>query len=183
MAKHPADSHDSDSSLSGLVDRLIRRLGPGAGDASDVGTETAAARRTGGRPSAVAYATPQTPKAVGRRWRSPGSLRRWAWLRVALGMLLGLAVLEWPYGRACGLPLAGYLGVVAFIVMTALWAGVHTWRTHIAAGHVLSFALLAWGVVLAAGEVLPRTGYARAEAAWVCTVDGVTGGSAAVAPD
>jgi uncharacterized membrane protein len=83
---------------------------------------------------------------------------------------MGLAVLQWPYGRSCGLPLVAYLGVVAFIVMTALWAGVHTWKTRLPAGHTISLALLAWGAVLAASEILPRTGYARQQAAWACTL-------------
>jgi hypothetical protein len=101
-------------------------------------------------------------------------LRRWAWFRVALVTLLGVAILRWPYARSCGLPLLTYLGVVCFIVLTALWAGVHTWKTRLASGHAISLALLAWGAVLAAEEILPRTGYARQEAVWECTVNAAT---------
>jgi hypothetical protein len=104
--------------------------------------------------------------------RSETRLRRWAWVRVVLGLMLGLAVLQWPYGRSCGMPLVAYLGVVAFIVVIGSWAGVHAWKTRLATAHVLSLALLAWGAVLTAREVLPRTDYARTQATWACTPGG-----------
>lgn len=191
MAKHPGNSHGSDAALSRVVDTLIRGLGPDERDAIDapdspeqaqnnLATETPPIRQGGDQSATIAHATPHKPSAMARSPRWERRLRRWAWLRVALGVLLGLAVLQWPYGRPCGLPLVGYLGVVTFIVMTAFWAGVHTWKTRLATGHTISLALLAWGAVLAAGEILPRTGYARHEAAWVCAMDGVPGTSAPV---
>jgi hypothetical protein len=179
MAKHPSNSPGSEAGLSRIVDSLIRRLGASARDAADApgsaeqgGAETTS-RRIGYGPAPLGYATPYKPNAAGiPRWER--RLRRWAWLRVALVTLLGVAVLQWPYGRSCGLPLLAYLGVVSFIGMTALWAGVHTWKTRVAMGHAISLALIAWGAVLAAGEVLPRTGYARHEAVWVCTAEAAT---------
>ncbi len=187
MAKHPSNSPGSEATLSRIVDSLIRRLGPSAREAVDapgstehaqdnLGTETSP-RRIGYGPAPLGYTTsykPNAPSATARFPRWERRLRRWAWLRVALVSLLGLAVLQWPYGRSCGLPLLAYLGVVAFIGLTALWASAHTWKTRVATGHAISLALLAWGAVLAAGEILPRTGYARQEAAWVCTVEAAT---------
>ena len=188
MAHHPGNSHGSDAALSRVVDTLIRKLRPGDRDAiagsgnperaqGSPGGVTPPTGRFGDRRAPAAHAMPRSMTGY-PRWET--RLRRWAWLRVILGMLLGVAVLEWPYGRSCGLPLTAYLGVLGFIVMTALWAGVHTWKTRLATGHAISLALLAWGAVLAAGEILPRTGYARQEAAWACTVDAAPGSSAPV---
>jgi hypothetical protein len=188
MANHTKDSHGGDAALSRVVDSLIRRLRPGEQDAIDgsgrseqaqgsVSGAASAATRFGDRRAPAAHPMPPSRMRY-PRWET--RLRRWAWVRVVLGMLLGAAILEWPYGRSCGLPLVAYLGVIGFIVMTALWAGVHTWKTRLATGHVLSLALLAWGTVLAAEEILPRTGYARQDAAWVCTVETATQTSAAV---
>jgi hypothetical protein len=195
MAKNPISSPGSEAGLSRIVDSLIRRLGASARDASDApaGTEESqgslgaepASRRIGYGPASLGYTTPykaNAPSTTARFPRWEKHLRRWAWLRVALVTLLGVAVLEWPYGHSCGLPLLAYLGVLSFIAMTALWAGVHTWKTRVAMGHAISLALLAWGAVLAAGEILPRTGYARQEAAWACTAEAATETSVEVTP-
>ena len=177
MANRPRDSHGSEAALSRVVDTLIRGLRPGErGKPGPVqGSLDGATPPTGrfGAGRAMPHSMTRYP-----RWET--RLRRWAWLRVILGMLLGVAVLEWPYGRSCGLPLLTYLGVLGFIVMIAFWAGVHTWKARLATGHAISLALLAWGAVLAAEEILPRTGYARQEAAWVCTVDTAPGTSVPV---
>jgi hypothetical protein len=49
---------------------------------------------------------------------------------------------------------------------------VWTWRHRAARAHTLSLLIVLWGLVLAAVEVLPRTGYARPSAdrpaAWAC---------------
>jgi hypothetical protein len=39
---------------------------------------------------------------------------------------------------------------------------VWTWRHRTARAHILSLALVAYGIVLGAMEILPRTGYAKA---------------------
>lgn len=175
MAKYRTTSHKSDTLLSRTVDGLTHGLtgfGVKAVDApapSRHGAPTGAAeepgpiQRIGDRNRPVTrFSSTVHPS----RWQT--RLRRWAWVRVILGLMLGLAVLQWPYERSCGMPLVAYLGVLAFIVTVASWAGVHAWKTRLATAHVLSLALLAWGAVLTAGEVLPRTNYARSQAAWVC---------------
>jgi hypothetical protein len=99
--------------------------------------------------------------------------RTWgAFLRLALATALGVGILFWPYPNRCGIGLAGYLVAIGAIVAGGLWSSVWTWRHRTARAHVLSLLLVAWGLVLGAVELLPRTGYARPDAArpsgWMC---------------
>jgi hypothetical protein len=89
-------------------------------------------------------------------------------VRLSLAVALGVAVVFWPYGSRCGIGLAAYLGVVAVLIGAGIWSGVWTWRHRAARGHVLSLLIVLWGLILVSMEVLPRTGYAVATAAWTC---------------
>lgn len=92
--------------------------------------------------------------------------RTWgAFVRLALATALGIAILFWPYGSRCGGGLAVYLLAIAAVVTGGLWSAVWTWRHQTARAHVLSLLLVLWGLTLAAVEVLPRAGYAKADAA------------------
>ena len=100
--------------------------------------------------------------------------RTWgAFLRLALATALGVGILFWPYAHRCGVGLAGYMIAVIAVAAGGLWSSIWTWRHRTARAHVLSLLLVAWGIVLAAIEVMPRVGYARADAArpigWTCT--------------
>ncbi len=100
--------------------------------------------------------------------------RTWpAFLRLALATALGVGILFWPYATRCGAGLAGYLGAVAAVAIAGGWSAVWTWRHRTARAHMLSLLLVLWGLVLAAAEVLPRTGYAKPTAdhpaAWTCS--------------
>ena len=91
--------------------------------------------------------------------------RTWpAFLRLSLAAALGVGILFWPYGRSCGAGLFGYLAAVATVAAGGLWSSVWTWKHRTARAHVLSLLLVIWGLVLGAIEVLPRAGYARADA-------------------
>jgi hypothetical protein len=101
----------------------------------------------------------------------PGSRPRailFTWLRLLLGLLLGVAITQWPYAHGCGVALFGYLVAVAGVIVAGVWSAISSWRTRSALAHALSLALFCWGGVLAAREVLPRVGYARASATWLC---------------
>src|SRR5256886_17704513 len=50
------------------------------------------------------------------------------WTLVGLGALLGTALTQWPYGRACGWPLGFYLIAVATLVVTGMWGALASWR-------------------------------------------------------
>jgi hypothetical protein len=135
------------------IDRLIAA---GAGEKPQ-GTDA----RTQGR----ADARVEVARAV------PSSDRRAAlftWLRLLLGLTLGLAMTQWPYTHGCGLALYGYLAGVGVVLAAALWTVAASWRTRSGFAHFLSIGLLFWGILLGAREVLPRVGYAKESAAWSC---------------
>jgi hypothetical protein len=121
-----------------------------------------------GRAPAAARAGGEERRAAG-----PGKYARvFTWARLALGLALGAAMTQWPYTHGCGVPLFAYLFGVLAVLIAALWSSVSSWRTRSAVAHFLSLALFVWGGFLAAREVLPRIGYAKQAAAWVCAVPG-----------
>ena len=91
------------------------------------------------------------------------------WLRVLLGLALAVGITQWPYANACGFNLAVYLGAIATVVVAGLWSSITSWQRRLGLAHFLSLAVLLWGLVLAAREVLPRVGYARVARTWTCT--------------
>ena len=90
------------------------------------------------------------------------------WARVFLGMVFGGVMTQWPYWYGCGLPLLGYLGAVAMVMVTGAWIAVASWRLRNEVAHILALVILLWGIVLAAEQVLPRIGYAAERASWGC---------------
>ena len=105
--------------------------------------------------------------------------RTWpAFLRLALATALAVGILFWPYPSRCGAGLAGYLVAVSAVTVGGLWSSVWTWRHRTSRAHVLSLLLVIWGLLLGAMEILPRTGYAKPDAArpagWVCSAPATT---------
>ena len=117
-----------------------------------------------------AAATPAARAAVAEQRRTTNSFGVFA--RLVLVTLLGLAMLAWPYDVRCGVGLAAYLGATAVVALGGVWTAVWTWRHRAARAHTLSLLIVLWGLVLAAGQVLPRVGYGRATAErpveWLC---------------
>ena len=93
-------------------------------------------------------------------------------LRLLLAVLLGVAMIFWPYSARCGIGLFAYLGAVGVVMAAGVWTSVWTWRHRSARGHLLSLLLILWGGMLGAMEVLPRVGYATPSAQhpaeWLC---------------
>lgn len=93
-------------------------------------------------------------------------------LRLLLSVALGVGIIFWPYDARCGIGLFGYLAAVGVVTASGIWSAVWTWRHRSARGHTLSLLLVLWGVILGAMEVLPRVGYAKADAlhpaTWTC---------------
>ena len=115
----------------------------------------------------------KTPTARAQTSAVQQGTRTWgAFLRLALAVLLGVAILFWPYSARCGPGLAAYLGAVTAVFAGGVWSAVWTWRHRTARAHTLSLLLILWGLVLAAMEVLPRVGYAKPDAShpaiWSC---------------
>lgn len=90
------------------------------------------------------------------------------WARVLLGIVLGGMMTQWPYPNACGLPLAEYLGAITMVMVAGAWIAVASWSLRSAPSHILALLLLLWGIALAAGQVLPRIGYAAVRLSWHC---------------
>ncbi|HEX3868275.1 MAG TPA: hypothetical protein VHV78_16035 [Gemmatimonadaceae bacterium] len=92
--------------------------------------------------------------------------------RLALSVALGIAMVLWPYPDRCGFGLAGYLAAVIVVVASGMWSSVWTWRHRASRAHTLSLLIVLWGLILGSMEVLPRIGYAKADArhpsTWTC---------------
>ena len=121
---------------------------------------------------APAKGAPPAAKAAVAQERA--TTRTWpAFVRLALATALAVGILFWPYPSRCGAGLAGYLAALSVVAVGGLWSSVWTWRHRTARAHVLSLLLVIWGLALGAMELLPRTGYAKADPArptgWVCT--------------
>jgi hypothetical protein len=109
----------------------------------------------------------------------------WFWVALALGLSLALVI--WPYQRACGLQLFFYLGAVGVTGLVGLLGALASWSHRRGFAHVLSLLVILWAGVVGLREALPRVGYAKASRTWMCEAAPVpatsgTPGSAAPAP-
>jgi hypothetical protein len=91
-----------------------------------------------------------------------------AWARVTLGLLIGAGMTQWPNAHECGFHLLFYGVGVGAVLAAGLWSSWASWKRRLAVAHVISLLLIAWGLVLAAREVLPRIGYASSQQEWLC---------------
>lgn len=142
----PDDSQDADQ-----VDWLIRKLRPMGGPPAPVRPA-----RIGARP-AVQVRHVYVPMR-------PGTVR----LCVGLGVALGVALPWWPYPNACGWSLIPYFFALAMVSIAGLWGAGLTWHARLGFSHTVALATVLWGFALIALHILPRVGYAKAEAAWFC---------------
>ena len=142
------------------VDRLLKKLpaadptlgrGSGGGAEPTLKRQAAAAGFAGGGPLSGAAG------------------RLGTWLKVGLGVLIGIGVAPgvWPYSHGCGLRVMFYLLGVSTVVAAGVWASVSSWRRRRGFAHVISQVLIVWGILLMTREVLPRVG-AKPEAPWLC---------------
>jgi hypothetical protein len=90
------------------------------------------------------------------------------WARVTLGVALGGLMTQWPYLHSCGLPLAGYLGAVAMVMVAGAWGAIVSWKQRSASAHVVALLLILWGIALGTERVLPRISYAVEPSTWTC---------------
>ena len=93
-------------------------------------------------------------------------------LRLVLAVGLGVGIVFWPYDHRCGLALIGYLASVGVVIGSGLWSAIWSWRHRSSRAHMLSLAIVLWGLVLGAVEILPRAGYAKSApgrpVTWLC---------------
>jgi len=115
-----------------------------------------------------AYAAPGTHATPSGEVRAAAGARLTTWIRVGLGLMLGVGMLVWPYSHVCGAKLIFYMIGASTVIVAGVWTGVSSWKRRMGFAHVLSLGLVIWGLVLAAGVVLPRVGYANHSAVWFC---------------
>jgi len=116
-----------------------------------------------------------TAKAVGSvvAAKSVPSGRSWiAWAQLSVAIAAGVGLWFWPWTTRCGLNAMTFTAATGGVTLLGLWSAVGSWRHRQAYAHVLSFAVMMWGLVLGAREVLPRMGYAiptyDRPGAWSC---------------
>ena len=122
-------------------------------------------------PSQSGMRMPMVPAASSVQ--APTTTHFGVFARVTLAVLLGVAIIFWPYSARCGLGLYAYLASVLVVIIGGGWASVWTWRHRAAKGHTLSLLIVLWGLILGAIDVLPRAGYAKPSAThpatWTCS--------------
>ena len=122
-----------------------------------------------GTPAKAGKKAAPTPVMPGEP-RATSSLGVYA--RLTLSVVLGVAMVIWPYPARCGLGLGTYLAAVVVVVGSGIWSSIWTWRHRASHAHTLSLLLILWGLVLGSVEVLPRIGYARPDprhpSGWAC---------------
>lgn len=91
------------------------------------------------------------------------------WLRVLLGLTLAGAMTQWPYAHQCGVELYFYLAAAFTVIVAGVWSGISSWYRRLGWAHTLSLLVVLWGIFLASREILPRVGYAKHLAYWVCS--------------
>jgi len=87
--------------------------------------------------------------ARGRAWLT-------TWIRVGLGLALGVGMLVWPYTHSCGFRLVFYLIGATTVAVAGIWSALSSWRRRLGWAHALSIVLIIWGLALAGRQVLPR---------------------------
>ena len=162
MAKPAPQRGREPDPMAGVVDRLLAQL-PGLQGQPEPPRPVSGSRTSVGFSSAPV--PPQLLNGTTSRWLS-------MWMRVGLGLTLGVTMGWWPYPRACGVPLFSYLAAVSTVVVAGLWAGSATWRMRSALAHTIAMVLVFYGLLMAGSELLPRTGYAVERATWTCDAAG-----------
>jgi len=132
------------------VDKLLAKL-PEADPTLGRGVPTVPASPRAGVPGGGGggSATMQTGAARGRA-------RVTTWMRVGLGLALGIGMLAWPYAHACGLKLVFYLIGATAVTVAGVWSALTSWKRRLGVAHTLSIVLIIWGLAIAGRQLLPR---------------------------
>jgi hypothetical protein len=101
-------------------------------------------------------------------FRGPFSQMATVRMCVGLGVLLSAAMPYWPYPNGCSWGLLLYMFAVTTVIVAGVWGTLMTWSSRLRVAHTVALAIVLWGLTLATAEVLPRIGYAKAEATWTC---------------
>lgn len=114
-------------------------------------------------------------KAAGRHAKDQRKARTVAlavWVRLILVVALAAGMYFWPYARACGVGLFGYMGAATLVGAGSLWVSASSWQARLVRAHAASMLMLIVALALLASQILPRIGYAKVNAAhpqvWMC---------------
>ena len=132
------------------VDKLLAKL-PDADPTLGRGVPTVPVSPRPGVPGvgATGAAPVGSAPARGRAWLT-------TWMRVGLGLALGVGMLVWPYAHACGWRLGVYLVGAAVVSVAGVWSALTSWKRRLGIAHTLSIILIIWGLALAGRQLLPR---------------------------
>ena len=114
---------------------------------------------------------PGVPAGAAVPVAQPVSRRRFialAWFWTVLAIVLGIALLLWPYDRNCGIRLIFFLGAALLAVIMAVLGAFASWAHRQGIALLLSLLVIVCAGVMAAREILPRTGYAKEAREWTC---------------
>jgi hypothetical protein len=162
VAKKRDDTPKRDP-LADEIDALLKKL-PHA--ESEPPAPTVPSTRPAASPS---VRSPAAAAPAARKPAAPaGRPALGVWAQVAAGVVLGGALTQWPYAAACGWGLSGYVAAVVALLIVGGWCAMESWRSRLGAAHIVSLAIVFWGVALAAEVLLPRIGYAAEAATWRC---------------
>ena len=102
--------------------------------------------------------SPRPGHAVQGTGVGPARGKAWVttWMRVGLGLALGVGMIAWPYAYACGSKLIFYLIGAATVTVAGVWSALSSWRRRLGWAHTLSIVLIIWGLALAGRQILPR---------------------------
>jgi hypothetical protein len=90
------------------------------------------------------------------------------WFWTVLAIVLGIALLLWPYDKSCGIRLIFFLGAAVLAVIMAVLGAFASWTHRQGVALLLSQLVIVCAGVVAAREILPRTGYAKEAREWTC---------------
>jgi hypothetical protein len=90
------------------------------------------------------------------------------WFWTALALILAVALPLWPNDKSCGLRLVFFLGAAGIALLMGVLGALSSWSYRRGLAHLLSLLAIVWAGVMAAREILPRTGYAEHELTWSC---------------
>lgn len=167
MATRGKDVQRAGDDDAAVVDRLLRKLRADSPAPEAAPLPNAASH--GGVRSSGLDARPGSRAKLRAPRRTPRDLGPVGiWARVGLGVVVGVALTQWPYARACDGGLLVYLLAVATVLVSGFWGAMVSWRGRLASAHVLALCTILWGLALAAHEILPRAGYIPSSARWQC---------------
>ena len=106
-------------------------------------------------PSTTSPVTVPTPAPPRRRFVA----LTWLWTVVAT--ILAVALVVWPYDKACGIRLIFFLGAAVLAIMLGVLGAFNSWTHRQGVAMLVSLVVIGWAGIIAAREILPRTGYAK----------------------